>query len=342
MTPLPCFFAPETAAHEPEFWMARGVVGQNKERSQRATLLLDALDRLRLAVTVPDSAGLAPLRAVHEARYLDFLATAWAGWQQIEGHGPEIVANAHPQKSVARYPQGLIGRVGWHMADTSCPLGPHSWAAIQRAADCAVAAAQAVIAGAPGAYALCRPPGHHANADTAGGHCFVNNAAIAAQALRGAHDRVAVLDIDVHHGNGTQEIFYYRGDVLTVSIHTDPTDFYPFFLGHADERGTGAGAGCNLNLPLERGAGDDAWLAAIDAGLARIRDFNPGAMVLSLGLDAHERDPFQGMRVTTPGFRRAGARIAAAGIPCVIVQEGGYLSDDLTDNLAAFLTGWIG
>lgn len=337
MTDLPCFYAPETAAHDPRFWMLRGVVMANKETPERADRLLAGIRAAGLDVLTPPQADRAPMRAIHTDRYLRFLETGWQDWQQASGAGPEVVANLHPQKAGATYPSGITGRAGWHMGDTGCPLGPETWAAALRGVDTALAAADAVMAGAGAAYALCRPPGHHADADTAGGHCFLNNSAIAAQTLRGRHDRVAILDIDVHHGNGTQEIFFDRADVLTVSVHADPDNFYPFYLGHAHETGCGA----NLNLPLPIGSGDEAWLAAIDQGLARIRDFAPGALVLALGLDAHENDPFRGLRVTTPGFARAAARIRALGLPTVIVQEGGYLSEDLTRNLASFLGGWI-
>lgn len=338
MEHLPCFYAPDTAAHDPQFWMLRGVPMANKETAERAERLLAGIAQAGLTVTDPPVADRAPMRVIHTARYLTFLETAWDEWQTAPGAGAEVVANLHPQKAHQTYPSGITGRAGWHMADTGCPLGRHTYAAALRGVDTALAAAAAVTGGARAAYALCRPPGHHADADTAAGHCFLNNSAIAAQALRAHHDRVAVLDIDVHHGNGTQEIFYDRADVLTVSVHADPDAFYPFYLGHAHEVGP---AGTNLNLPLPLGSGDDIWLAAIDRALDRIAEFAPGALVLALGLDAHERDPFRGLQVTTPGFARAAARIKAAGLPTVIVQEGGYLSEDLTHNLAATLRGWI-
>ncbi|RVC57869.1 histone deacetylase family protein, partial [Mesorhizobium sp. M4B.F.Ca.ET.088.02.2.1] len=206
----------------------------------------------------------------------------------------------------------------------------------------AVEAAEAVMAGAPSAYALCRPPGHHAFVDVAGGFCFINNSAVAAQVLRRSAARVAILDVDLHHGNGTQGIFYARPDVLTVSLHADPVRFYPFFWGYADERGEGAGLGYNLNLPLPRKSGDAAFLEALATAFQRIRAFAPEALVVALGLDAFEGDPFGGLSVTTPGFSRIGEAIAGLGLPTVIVQEGGYLCDALRDNLTAFLTGFGG
>jgi acetoin utilization deacetylase AcuC-like enzyme len=174
----------------------------------------------------------------------------------------------------------------------------------------------------------------------AGGFCFLNNTAIAAQRLRGKHQRVAVLDVDVHHGNGTQGIFYERNDVLTVSIHADPTDYYPYFWGHAHEAGAGAGQGYNLNLPQPLGSPDAVWLAAGDRALARIKEFAPTALVVALGLDASESDPLQGLKVTGPGFHAMAKKIASLGLPTVLVQEGGYLSDDLGRNLVQFLAGF--
>ncbi|TRW96005.1 histone deacetylase family protein [Paracoccus sp. M683] len=339
---FPCFFSAETDGHDPRFFLKRGQVAQNEERPQRAHLLRQALHQAGLTTAEPPRTDRAAMAQVHSARYLDFLSRVWDEWQAFPDHGPEIVANLHPQKDRHRYPSGIVGQAGWHMADTACPIGPGSHHAALRSVDCAIAAAQALAEGAGAAYALCRPPGHHANADTAGGHCLLNNAAIAAQHLRGHFDRVAILDIDVHHGNGTQEIFYDRADVLTVSIHAAPDAFYPFYLGYADETGAGTGAGFNLNLPLPIGSGDQVWLGAIRQGLARIAAFAPDRLVLSLGLDAHERDPLRGLAVTTPAFTQAASMIRNAGLPTAIIQEGGYLSDDLALNMAAFLDGWLG
>ena len=194
----------------------------------------------------------------------------------------------------------------------------------------------------PGAYALSRPPGHHAFGDLAGGFCFLNNAGIAAERLRAAGLRPAILDVDVHHGNGTQGIFYGRDDVLTVSLHADPARFYPFFWGHAQERGEGRGTGCNLNLPLPRGTDYVAYLAALEIALERVGSFGTEVLVVALGLDASIDDPFKGFAVTQDGFARIGAAIAKAGLPTLFVQEGGYLSPSLGANLTRTLTGFQG
>ncbi|KJE33749.1 acetylpolyamine aminohydrolase [Thalassospira sp. HJ] len=339
---MKCFYAPETETHDPLFRLTHGKLQRNAEQAERARLLLAGLDALSLSVTAPAPAPRAALEAVHTKRFLGFLETAWTEWQKLPDAGPEVVPNVFPRTTTASYPETIVGRAGWHMGDTSAPIGEHSWRAAVRAADCAVAATDAVLNGDANAYALCRPAGHHTSAEIAAGHCLLNNSAIAAARLRSKHDRVATLDIDVHHGNGTQDIFYERDDVLTVSIHADPTDYYPFFTGFAGETGSGAGTGYNLNIPLPRTTTDAVWLSAIDTALARIDAFKPDALVLSLGLDTHEDDPLMGMKISWDGLRTAGEKIAAAGYPTVIVQEGGYLSPALTTSLSSFLSGYLG
>jgi acetoin utilization deacetylase AcuC-like enzyme len=318
----------------------RGVIQKSAEQPERATRLLAAAKDAGHDIATPKSFGLAPVQAVHTPEYIDFLQVAAREWAKLPGAGPEVVPNVHPARYPATYPTGLVGRAGWHQADTGCPIGPGTWEAALAATETAVTAAEMVAAGAREAYALCRPPGHHAYADMAGGFCFLNNTAIAAQQLRRHHARVAVLDVDVHHGNGTQGIFFERDDVLTVSIHADPGSYYPYFWGHAHETGTGKGQGFNLNFPLPLGSADAPWLEAGDKALARLREFAPTALVVALGLDASESDPLQGLKVTGAGFHAMAARIASLGLPTVLVQEGGYLSDDLGRNLVQFLAGF--
>jgi acetoin utilization deacetylase AcuC-like enzyme len=335
------FFHPGTIAHDPKFFLLRGRNVENEERPARVDKLLAGLALAGVAYEEPRAFGAGPRLAVHSLEYLQFLERAWDAWKALPNAGPEVVANIHPPRgpSAPAYPEGIVGRAGWHMSDTSCPIGPATWEAARLAADTAVAGAQALLDGTDIVYALCRPPGHHAYADRAGGHCFLNNNAIAAQYLRRGAERVAVLDIDVHHGNGTQNIFYERADVLTVSIHADPHGIYPWFLGHATERGSGAGAGFNLNMPLPLGTCDDLWLEAIDAGIRHVAGFAPDIVVIALGLDASATDPFQAFKVTREGFRAAGERMGRIPQPLLLVQEGGYQSDNLSANLAAFLTG---
>lgn len=340
------FAHPAQELHSPRFFLMRGQVRQNFEVPARAASLLEGLHRLGLPPETPPDPPREALEAVHPAAFLDFLRDAPAEWAALPGAGPEIVANVHPSPEMlaqgAPCPTGLIGRIGWYTADTACPIGPGTWAASLGAAACALAAAEEAAAGRS-AYALCRPPGHHTYAARAGGHCYLNNAAIAVEALRRAGAaRVAVLDIDSHHGNGTQGIFWERPDVLTVSVHGDPTGYYPWYVGYGGEKGGGAGLGCNLNLPLAHGSGDAPWLAAVEHGLAAIRQFGAEALVVSLGFDASEHEPLNALSVTEDGFARAGAMIAKAGLPSAIVQEGGYNVDLLGTLLVRFISGWNG
>ncbi len=335
------FFADEQRRHDPKAFLSSGAPQPNPEKPERVERLLAGAKAAGCTIERPRDYGLGPIAAVHTPEYLEFLQHIFERWQRIEGASAEVIPNIHPLSRTRRLP-GLRGRPG------RLPYGRHRLPDLGRnlstapagAPGSAVAAAEAVQSGEPAAYALCRPPGHHAFADVAGGFCFLNNSAIAAQHLRRTAARVAILDVDLHHGNGTQGIFYARPDVLTVSIHADPVRFYPFFWGHAGERGEGAGLGYNLNLPLARKSGDAAFLDALaDAG-ERIKAFAPDALVVALGLDAFEGDPFGGLSVTTPGFSRIGEAIAGLGLPTVIVQEGGYLCDALSDNLTSFLAGF--
>jgi len=339
---MKAFYAEEQQRHDPKAFLSSGAPKPNPEKPERVERLLAGARAAGCDIARPRHHGLGPIAAVHTPEYLAFLETIYARWQRIPEASAEVIPNIHPLGRDGSYPASAVGQAGYHMADTACPISAETWESVQWSAWSAVEAADAVVAGAGSAYALCRPPGHHAFADVAGGFCFVNNSAVAAQRLRGTAARVAILDVDLHHGNGTQGIFYARPDVLTVSIHADPIRFYPFFWGHADERGEGPGLGYNLNLPLPRHSGDDAFLEALDAAFARIRAFAPEALVVALGLDAFEGDPFGGLAVTTPGFSRIGAAIAGLALPTVIVQEGGYLCDALADNLTAFLAGFAG
>ena len=339
---MKAFFADEQRKHDPKAFLSSGAPKPNPEQPARVDRLLAGARTAGCEVVRPREQGLGPVSAVHTPEYLDFLERIFERWQRIEGASAEVIPNIHPLARDGTYPASAVGQAGYHMADTSCPISAETWDSALWSAWTAASAADDVLAGASLAYALCRPPGHHAFADVAGGFCYINNSAVAAQRLRSNAARVAILDVDLHHGNGTQGIFYRRDDVLTVSIHADPVRFYPFFWGHADERGEGPGLGYNLNLPLARRTADAGFLEALDAALRRIRAFAPEALVVALGLDAFEGDPFGGLSVTTPGFGRIGEAIGTLGLPTVIVQEGGYLCDALGDNLAAFLTGFAG
>jgi len=326
--------------HDPKHFMANGVIKPCPEQPERISRLMEGAKAADCSVVAPDDAGLGPIAALHSPEYVTFLRSIYSRWQRIEGAGAEVIPNVHPAARSNSYPRSAVGQAGYHQADTACPIGAGTWEAAYWSAQTAVTGADLLAEGARAAYALCRPPGHHAFGDLAGGFCFLNNAGIAAERLRAGGRRAAILDVDVHHGNGTQGIFYDRDDVLTVSIHADPARFYPFFWGHADERGTGRGRGYNLNLPLARGTGDEDYLKVLDRALERVMNFGAEALVVALGLDAYVGDPFKGLAITTPGFARIGAAIAGLGIPALFVQEGGYLCAELGQNLTAVLTGF--
>ncbi len=334
---MKCVFDDAQNAHAPARYLQLGNIAESPESPERITRLLAGAARAGLTQVTARGFGHERLTTVHSARYLDFLEHGYAQWRALDGAYSEMMPSIRPLESPSHYPDGILGRAGWHIQDFSSAVTADTWGSVRASAMTSLTAAALVLEGEHAAYALCRPPGHHAYAERAGGFCYLNNAALAAEALRSKHARVAVLDIDVHHGNGTQSIFYERADVLTLSIHGDPRNYYPHFYGYADQRGSGAGEGFNVNLPLALKSGDAIWQQALDAALARIADFAPGALVVALGLDAHEADPLAGGAVTTSGFGKMAAMIAGLELPTVIVQEGGYLTPYLGDNLATFL-----
>ena len=336
---MKAFFDDRQWKHNPKHFMANGTMLPNPEQPERINRLMLGAKAAGCSFEAPSDAGLGPIAAVHSPEYLGFLKSIHTRWRRIEGAGEEVIPNIHPASRRDSYPKSAVGQAGYHQADTACPIAEHTWEAAYWSAQSAIAGADYLVNGAS-AYVLSRPPGHHAFGDLAGGFCFLNNSGIAAERLRSKGYRPAILDVDVHHGNGTQGMFYHRADVLTVSIHADPERFYPFFWGHAQERGAGAGLGYNFNLPLPRGTGDDDYLTTLQIALDRVQAFGCDALVVALGLDAHIDDPFKGLAISTPGFARIGAAIAEAGIPTLFIQEGGYLSDALSDNLTSILSGF--
>ncbi|MCZ4282570.1 histone deacetylase family protein [Kiloniella laminariae] len=326
--------------HDPKHFFANGVALPNPEQPERVRLLQKGAQASGCEPVQAKDYGLGPIAAIHSAEYLAFLETIHLRWQRIDGSSDEVIPNIHPMTRSANYPKSAVGQAGYHQADTACPISSGTWEAAYWSAQTALTGVDLINGGEKAAYALCRPPGHHAFADLAGGFCFLNNSAIAAEQLLRAGRRPAILDIDVHHGNGTQGIFYERKDVLTLSIHADPDRFYPFFWGGAQERGEGEGAGYNLNLPLPRGTGDDDYLITLEKALARINSFGADVLVVALGLDPYEKDPLQGFSITTSGFSRIAGAIKTLNLPTLLVQEGGYLCEELSDNLASFLQGF--
>lgn len=329
---------PDQALHDPALVFRTGQMLEQPERAERYHALLASVRADAHAIIEAPPCRLDPILAVHDADYVEFLRTAFARWQAMPGFGPVAVPNVHPTHRMHRKPADLLGEFGWYSNSTSCAITAGTWPAVLASAAVALAGAERVISGAPSAYALCRPPGHHAFPDLMTGVCYLNNAAIAAHQLARRLGRVAIIDIDAHHPNGTQHIFWERDDVLLCSVHADPSHAPPYYAGYADETGAGAGRGLTCNLPLAPSAGDAEWLAAIDQALARIRAFAPAALVLCLGFDASLHDSYEpALRVSNPGFEQAASRIAALALPTLIVQEGGYLNPELGPLLRAFL-----
>ena len=331
------FFDPRQLAHAPALELHNGSFVPFAESPARSETILAALGEAGPAI----DHGEAPLRAVHSDAYLAFLWSAHNDWRAA---GREGDASGYAWPVVRRRPLALEridARLGQHSFDASSPIAAGTWEGAYWSAQTALSALDAVLAGERAAFALCRPPGHHAGADYLGGYCYLNNAAIAAEAaIAAGKARVAILDVDYHHGNGTQDIFYARGDVLFASIHADPGMDYPFYWGRADETGEGAGEGANLNLPLIRGTALPEFERALDEALAAIARFAPELLVVSYGADTYVRDPISFFSLEAGDYPVIAGRIAAAGWPVLTVMEGGYAVDALGENVAAFLSGF--
>ena len=309
----------------------------SEEVPARAEIIRDAVHAARLGADVaPTDHGLGPILAVHDADYVAYLRDVYAASKNYYGQPSPVFATAFASRRSRRRPRSLLGLVGHYAFGWGTPILEGTWDAAYWAAQCALTAADHVIAGAGVSYALCRPPGHHAAADLYGGFCYLNNAAIAARYLQ-AHGRVAILDVDYHHGNGTQSIFYADPHSLVCSLHAHPDDDYPYYWGEESERGEGPGEGLNRNWPLPQGTSDGEYLAALEETLDAVRKFGPSYLVVPAGFDIAEGDPVGGFSVTIEGIGEIGLRIGSLGLPTVIVQEGGYALDQLGAHAVAFL-----
>lgn len=327
-------------AHAPVRELVNGQAEDHAETPERLDNMLAQMG----AVREPLDHGLGPVLAVHDPDYVAFLETAHAAWLAA-GRKGDAIGYAFPVRG--RRPLDLAridGRLGQYGFDTVTPIAAGTWGAAYGAAQSALSALEAIAGGeARLAFALCRPPGHHAGADYFGGYCYLNNAAIAARAaVAQGLGPVAVLDVDYHHGNGTQDIFYEDGDVFFASIHADPRTDFPYFWGHADERGAGDGEGATFNQPLPRGTGWDGYEGALGKALEAVAAFGAKTLIVSYGADTFAEDPIAQFALTTDDMQRVGARIAALGLPTLTVMEGGYNVAALGRNVAAFLAGLEG
>ena len=328
---------PDQALHDPELVFRTGQFIAQPDRAERYRIFLATAAADGHAIVEAPLGGIEPIVAVHDRDYVEFLRTVYDRWSATPGLGPVAIPNVHPTHRMHRKPTELLGEFGWYSNSTSCPITADTWPSVHASAQSAVHAADRLAASGGAVYALCRPPGHHAYPDLMTGVCFLNNASIAAHRLTGRYGKVAIVDIDVHHGNGTQFIFWQRPDVLTCSIHVDPRLSAPFYAGYAEEVGEGPGKGLNFNQPLPWATRDAVWLEALDRALALVTEFAPGALVVPLGFDASEHDPVATFKISHDGFAAAGRKLAALKLPTVLVQEGGYLSPELGTCLRSFL-----
>ena len=315
------------------------------EKPERADLVLAAVRAAALGdVLAPTAHGIEPLTRVHDERFLAFLQEAWALWLEEHTDETDALPLAWPVRRMGqREPQAIDGRLSYFSFDAGSPIMAGTAEAVLASANVALTGADLLLGGERSAFALCRPPGHHAALDLYGGYCFVNNASAAAQALLDhGMVRVAVVDVDYHHGNGTQDIFWERGDVLVTNLHGDPRQEYPFFTGYADERGAGAGVDANRNYPLPMGTRAPAWFTALDDALGHVRAFTPDAVVVSLGVDTYKDDPISCFELETSDYPVLGARLADLGVPTLFVMEGGYAVEAIGTNVAGVLTGFEG
>jgi acetoin utilization deacetylase AcuC-like enzyme len=312
------------------------------EKPERAQIVLDRIQQVGLGDVVPPRHfSRQALTSVHDPDFVEFLETAWAQWTAAHGDRDALPMSWAVRTMRQKVPDAIDGKLGFYCLDAATPITAGTWRAATAAADCALTAAALVSHGERAVFALARPPGHHAARDLYGGYCFLNNAAIATQHLldEGAR-RVAILDIDYHHGNGTQTLFYDRGDVLFLSIHGDPRQEFPYYLGYVDETGDGAGEGFNHNYPLPWGTGPARWLEALADASRNVESYAPDALVVSLGLDTFHGDPISHFLLSSEDYPEVGRRIAKLGLPTLFVFEGGYAVEALGVNAVNVLAGF--
>ena len=327
------------ALHDGGFELHRGELVPCYETPVRVSYILRALERAAMPVEAPREFPPQALLRVHDAGFIEFLSNAHAQWRAA-GRSGSMLPSGFPARGMRRdrIPAGINGMMGFYAFDAGTPIVEGTWQAALSSAQSALTAAALIADGERSSYALCRPPGHHAGGSTYGGYCFLNNAALAAQELRDrGFNRVAVLDVDYHHGNGTQEIFYARDDVLFVSIHGSPDTEYPYFLGYADERGIDAGEGFTHNFPLAAGTGWNEYRAALAEAIETVGKFGADALVVSLGVDTFEGDPISSFKLGRRHFPLIGAMLAALRLPTVLLQEGGYAAEEIGENVLGVL-----
>ncbi|PPI84860.1 acetylpolyamine amidohydrolase [Marinobacter maroccanus] len=337
---MKAFFHHAQDEHIPQTYFTRGQMRQPQEIPARTGEMLGGLKEMGISVLQPADQGAGPISKVHDLGYLRFLESAHRRWKQMDDWGDEVISNIFVRSP--NHLTGILAEAARYQADGSCPIGEHTWHAAYWSAQSALGAADALIAGDRTSYAVCRPPGHHARRDAAGGFCYLNNAAIAAEHMKARFPRIVILDTDMHHGQGIQEIFYDRSDVLYISIHGDPTNFYPVVTGFENERGEGEGFGYNINMPMPHGSTEEDFFAKLDEALAAIKLYQPDALILALGFDIYKNDPQAKVSVSSEGFCKLSTHVRQLGLPTLVVQEGGYDLDALSENVQQFFKGLAG
>lgn len=334
-------------AHHPQREFEASGFQEPYETPARAEIIRSALAADgAFDFVAPDDWGSEPIETVHDPGLVAFLEAAWEEYQSQHPYTHDVVPDVFAMAGLrdgmgpAEEPADISMRLGWWCFETTTPLTHGTYDAARSAVDVALTTADLVVGGEDAVYGLCRPPGHHAARAVYGGYCFFNNAAVVAQHLvDSTGSKVSILDVDYHHGNGTQQIFYERGDVQVVSIHGDPRRAYPYLTGHRDETGAGPGSGKNSNYPLDAAIEDDEYLDALSAACGEIDVFAPDMVVVSLGLDTYWDDPICDFNLTADGFEECGVMVSELGRPTVVLQEGGYATDELGENARRWLTG---
>jgi len=314
------------------------------ERPSRAEFIINRVKQVGLGeIFDPQDYGMDPIYKIHDKDYVDFMQVAWERWSHENFAGEAIPTTWPARRMSQRVPEFIEGQLGYYAMAGETAITDGTWEAAYWSAQVALTGAEQGRAGEKGVFSLCRPPGHHSALDMYGGYCFLNNAAIAAQSfLDNGAKRVAIVDVDFHHGNGTQDIFYKRDDVLFASLHGDPSDAFPHFLGYGDETGEGEGAGFNINYPMKPGTGFEQWRTALADALKRVSEYAPDALVISLGVDTFETDPISFFKLKSDDFITYGADIAALDLPTLFVMEGGYDIDEIGINTVNVLQGFGG
>ncbi len=337
-------FSEKHALRNAKTELAGGELVPPYECPERVEHVLSRLRQVQLGeVMTPDEFSIDTVTRIHDAGFIRFLEQCWNDWV-VEGFKGEAIPSVWPSRGMQqRIPKHIEGKMGYYAMAAETAISKGTWEAARASVNVALTAQAIIQNGANEAFALCRPPGHHAAGDMYGGYCFINNAAVAAQAFRDQGvSRVAILDVDFHHGNGTQAIFYNRSDVMFASLHGDPMEAFPHFLGYADERGTGDGEGFNHNYPLGPGTDFKTWGSALEDACNKVQKYSPDVLIISLGVDTYEHDPISFFKLSSDDFKRYGASIGKLRLPTLFVMEGGYAVDEIGVNAVNVLQGYEG